>query len=183
MLDFDLCRDLDRIFKVKYFSCYHINTRKQSTVLSARPQMWPSILTLTITLTSNFQGQIFELIMCYMWGKIVHQSTFQIETSFKFWNKKGTYFIAWSGSVVWGYVWNLPDSKVHGANMGPTWVLSAPDGPHEPCYQGYLCLFNSASVIKAGILGYVQIDIGTPISVDWMHSGFKFMHSVTQTFL
>ena len=34
----------------------------------------------------------------------------------------------------------IPDSKVHGANMGPTWVLSAPDGPHagshEPCYQG-----------------------------------------------
>ena len=32
--------------------------------------------------------------------------------------------------------WNLkqsihiPDSKVHGANMGPTWVLSAPGGPH-----------------------------------------------------
>ena len=23
-----------------------------------------------------------------------------------------------------------PDSKVHGANMGPTWVLSDPDGPH-----------------------------------------------------
>ena len=22
------------------------------------------------------------------------------------------------------------DSKVHGANVGPTWVLSAPDGPH-----------------------------------------------------
>ena len=25
---------------------------------------------------------------------------------------------------------SLPDSKVHGANMGPIWVLSAPDGPH-----------------------------------------------------
>ena len=25
---------------------------------------------------------------------------------------------------------NNPDSKVHGANMGPTWGLSAPDGPH-----------------------------------------------------
>ena len=25
---------------------------------------------------------------------------------------------------------NDPDSKVHGANMGSTWVLSAPDGPH-----------------------------------------------------
>ena len=24
----------------------------------------------------------------------------------------------------------FPDSKVHGANMGPTWVLSAPCGPH-----------------------------------------------------
>ena len=24
----------------------------------------------------------------------------------------------------------IPDSKVHGANMGHTWVLSAPDGPH-----------------------------------------------------
>ena len=23
-----------------------------------------------------------------------------------------------------------PDSKVHGANMWPTWVLTAPDGPH-----------------------------------------------------
>ena len=23
-----------------------------------------------------------------------------------------------------------PDNKIHGANMGPTWVLSAPDGHH-----------------------------------------------------
>ena len=23
-----------------------------------------------------------------------------------------------------------PDSKVHGDNMGPTWVLSSPGGPH-----------------------------------------------------
>ena len=25
---------------------------------------------------------------------------------------------------------NNPDNKVHGATMGPTWVLSGPDGPH-----------------------------------------------------
>ena len=25
---------------------------------------------------------------------------------------------------------SYPDNKVHGVNMGPTWVLSAPDGPH-----------------------------------------------------
>ena len=31
---------------------------------------------------------------------------------------------------------DIPDIKAHGANMGPTWVLSAQDGPHEPCYQG-----------------------------------------------
>ena len=30
-----------------------------------------------------------------------------------------------------------PDSNVHGANMGPTWVLSAPDGPRVgPMNQG-----------------------------------------------
>ena len=25
---------------------------------------------------------------------------------------------------------SYPEKKVHGANMGPTWVLSVPDGPH-----------------------------------------------------
>ena len=25
---------------------------------------------------------------------------------------------------------NILDSKIHGANMGPTWVLAAPGGPH-----------------------------------------------------
>ena len=28
------------------------------------------------------------------------------------------------------FTWDNPDSKDHGANMGPTWVLSAPVGPH-----------------------------------------------------
>ena len=28
------------------------------------------------------------------------------------------------------FMWHIPDSQVHGANMGPTWVLSAPDGLH-----------------------------------------------------
>ena len=25
---------------------------------------------------------------------------------------------------------SIPDSKIRGANIGPTWVLLAPDGPH-----------------------------------------------------
>ena len=28
------------------------------------------------------------------------------------------------------FMHGIPDSKVHGANMRPIWVLSAPDGPH-----------------------------------------------------
>ena len=43
-----------------------------------------------------------------------------------------------------------PDSKVHGANMGPIWVLSAPDGPHvgpmafaiRACLQWYLLVWS-----------------------------------------
>ena len=34
--------------------------------------------------------------------------------------------IEWIQTKINGY----PDSKVHGANMGPTWVLSAPEGLH-----------------------------------------------------
>ena len=35
-------------------------------------------------------------------------------------------FVSWPST----YKERIPDSKVHGANMGPTWVLSAPVGPH-----------------------------------------------------
>ena len=34
----------------------------------------------------------------------------------------------------------LQGSKIHGTNMGPTWVLSAPCWLHEPCYQGCFML-------------------------------------------
>ena len=33
-------------------------------------------------------------------------------------------------ALVYAMFCGYPDSKVHGANMGSTWVLSAPDGPH-----------------------------------------------------
>ena len=32
--------------------------------------------------------------------------------------------------VYYNSCWAVPDSKVHEANMEPSWVLSAPDGPH-----------------------------------------------------
>ena len=47
-------------------------------------------------------------------------------------------------STYWLQLRNLiPDSKVHGANMGPTWPCRphrAPCRPHEPCYQGMASL-------------------------------------------
>ena len=37
---------------------------------------------------------------------------------------------------------SLPDSKVHGANMGPVGPRWAPCWPHEPCYQA--CILSKA---------------------------------------
>ena len=48
--------------------------------------------------------------------------------------------------VVW------PDSNVHGANMGPTRVLSAPDGPHV----GHM---NLALRVNTNILKTIGLDI------------------------
>ena len=31
---------------------------------------------------------------------------------------------------------HCPDSKVHGANVGPIWCRQDPGWPHEPCYLG-----------------------------------------------
>ena len=41
--------------------------------------------------------------------------------------------VNWQGSELWNSVnshYIIPDSKVHGNHIGPTWVMSAPDGPH-----------------------------------------------------
>ena len=33
-------------------------------------------------------------------------------------------------NMIWPHITDKQENKVHGANMGPTWALSAPDGPH-----------------------------------------------------
>ena len=45
------------------------------------------------------------------------------------WQECDSAFKSVIGIIIY-YMVRYPDSKVHGANMGPTWVLSAPDGPH-----------------------------------------------------
>ena len=51
----------------------------------------------------------------------------QMNHSLKVWNKQIKTFQEHSVYIRWQII---TDSKVHGANMGPTRVLSAPDGPH-----------------------------------------------------
>ena len=36
----------------------------------------------------------------------------------------------WHDTALAVPIFKYPDSKIHGANMGPTWVLLALDGPH-----------------------------------------------------
>ena len=54
----------------------------------------------------------------------------------------------------------IPDSKVHGANIGPTWVLSAPDGPHvDPmniAIRGYI--FRGDFICSGAYRGLVQYE-------------------------
>ena len=49
------------------------------------------------------------------------------------------------------------DSKIHGANMGPTWVLSVPDGPHvgpmNLAIRGPILLLHIDTVINDDTLG------------------------------
>ena len=59
---------------------------------------------------------------------------------------------------------NFPDSKVHVAHMGPTWVLSAPGGPHvgpmlahEPCNQGCLQIVLLNLLKAVLILGLIDV--------------------------
>ena len=57
---------------------------------------------------------------------------------------------------------NIPDSQVHGANMGPTWVLSAPDGPHVG--PMYLAIRN---VAEMGLLFYLWLSKASANETKW----------------
>ena len=57
---------------------------------------------------------------------------------------------------------NIPHRKVHWANMGPTWVLSPPDGPHAGPMNLAINSFYLISV-------QIGIDFG-PCSALWFHN-------------
>ena len=57
--------------------------------------------------------------------------------------KKGTGFANNEFICSSARVGPMPDNKVHGANMGPTWVLSAPDGPNVGPMNLAIRVFNT----------------------------------------
>ena len=61
-------------------------------------------------------------------------------------------YLCWN---ILSYVDTYPESKVHEANMGPTWVLSAPDGPMLAPWSllsGYLIFWSKLRRHSQGIL-------------------------------
>ena len=65
----------------------------------------------------HFADNIFNSLFCIKTG---------IARSKCHWNL----FLNFQLTLINQHRCRCPDSKVHGANMGPNWVLSAPDGPH-----------------------------------------------------
>ena len=61
----------------------------------------------------------------------------------------------------------VPDSKVHGANMGSTWVLSAPDGPHggpmNLVIRGYLPCNRALIMMPSWVFPTQYKSINSPV--------------------
>ena len=56
----------------------------------------------------------------------------------------------------------IPDSKALGANMGPTWVMSAPDGPHVgPMNLAIWLVAGGAMMFDKGVLYHNHCDTFT----------------------
>ena len=100
---------------------------------------------------------------------------------------------------------DFPDSKVHWANMGPTWVLSAPDGPHvgpmnlairvvllqlitwphsDTLIIGYLFISNHIALWKAATLGKRTSLIGILIENKRKHNNWLiYINQIIDVFL
>ena len=74
----------------------------------------------------------------------------------------------------------ITDSKVHGANTGPTWVLSAPDGPHVgPMNLAIRDVHVSWDVLR--ILAILMVWVQTAISPWLTHWGRDKMAAILHT--
>ena len=91
------------------------------------------------TLVLPLKTEKRNTVQCIRWNEILVTGC----TTYCFYNSRCSrlQMIRWYDGISESVVLSLtrrnmnftrryPDSKIHGANMGPTWVLSAPDGPH-----------------------------------------------------
>ena len=98
---------------------------------------WPSTARCTCQVTS--QPSDDKVCISYIWGQYLNVKILHTPYQSAACNK---IIVSWE--ILFDESWEEinfticinPDSKIHGANMGPIWVLSAPCWPHEPCYQG-----------------------------------------------
>ena len=67
--------------------------------------------------------------------------------------KKKDWAICYGPALYQIYIRNCPDSKIHGANMGPNSVLSAPDGP----YVGPMNLVIRVRIASRGVPGFATV--------------------------
>ena len=67
-----------------------------------------------------------------------------------------------------------PDSKVHGANMGPIWVRQDPDGPHVGPMNFAICLGYASQTLT---WGYMHKYTYTNIYELWPYHGSWFLPS------
>ena len=77
-----------------------------------------------------FYYQWLTLIRAWIHNRIHHKVWDGITSPFPNCTVEVWELLSYSIPPFIGYMITHPDSKVHGANMGPTWVLSSPDGPH-----------------------------------------------------
>ena len=83
----------------------------------------PSIYTASLDLNEWTEGAVTEHVSVMELD--LRQSSRLLRSVSSQWRDAVT-SLSTNGKACWHY----PDSKVHGANMGPNWVLSAPVGPH-----------------------------------------------------
>ena len=74
-------------------------------------------------------------------------------------------------------IYIYPDSNIYGANMGPTWVLSAPDGPHTgpmSLLSGYV--WNASDMIYVFHYLSSTVDVNPPLPLRWQYREIPFAY-------
>ena len=103
---------------------FHYNSNWSEILLCFHPSFSRVIALIFCILHDSCATGRAEFCMLFQWSYI--KSNFPSDLNY---DKKNC---SWNGPQHNKRFQNqaYPDSKIHGTNMGPTWIMSAPDGPH-----------------------------------------------------